>query len=213
MKTIAAVAAGALTLLMSALATAAAPTPTAVTITAAPRVVVYGAPVVLTGSVTPPQANERVTVRSQPCGQSSMSPLTTATTNASGTWSATATPTANTLYQARVARTSSPTVSVQVRPRVRLAKIAPRRYRVRVSAAESFAGKFDVFQRYAPGLGRWVRVRTVVLAAAGTGTSPTVISGATFRSSIRRGTRVRALLPASQVGACYLGGWSNIIRS
>ncbi len=209
MRTITLTLALALALAISALATAAPPTPTSVTIAASPQIVVYGGQATLSGMVVPAQANERVSVLSQPCGQSALRLLASPTTAASGAWSTLVTPTVNTAYQARVKRTNSATIAVQVRPRVRLAKVAPRRYRARVFAAESFAGKTAVFQRYAPTLGRWVRVRGVVLAAVGAGTAPTVISGAVFRSGLRSGVRVRLLLPKTQTGACYLGGISN----
>ena len=202
---------GALTL--SALALAAPPAPTAVTIAAGPQIVVYGGNTVLSGNVVPPQGGERVDVLSQRCGASAMTRLASATTTSTGTWSATVTPSANTAYQTRVRKASSSAVNVQVRPRIRLVKLAPRRYRARVFAAESFAGKVAVFQRFAPALGRWFRVRTVVLADVGTGTAPTVISGATFRSSLRRGVRVRLVLTQRQVGTCYVPGRSNAVRS
>ena len=213
MRTVSSVLAVLTALTASALALAAPPAPTAVTIAAGPQVVVYGANAVLSGNIVPPQGGERVDVLSQRCGASAMTRLTSATTTPTGTWSTTVTPTANTAYQARVRKASSSTVNIQVRPRIRLVKVAPRRFRARVFAAESFAGKVAIFQRYAPALARWVRVRTVVLAAAGSGVAPTVISGATFRSGIRRGTRVRLVLTQPQVGTCYLPGRSNAVRS
>ncbi|MDP8911290.1 MAG: hypothetical protein M3M94_04420 [Actinomycetota bacterium] len=200
-------------LTLSALALAAPPAPTAVTIAAGPPVVVYGANVVVSGNIVPPQGGERVDVLSQRCGASAMTRLTSVTTTPTGAWSTTVTPTANTAYQARVRKASSATVNVQVRPRIRLVKVAPRRYRARVFAGQSFAGKVAVFQRYAPALGRWFRVRAVVLAAVGTGAEPTVISGATFRSSIRRRVKVRLVLTQRQVGTCYAPGRSNVVRS
>jgi hypothetical protein len=85
-----------------------------------------------------------------------------------------------------------------------------------VLAAESFAGKFVLFQRYSSAQRRWVRVRTVALAAGGTLTTPintTTVSKAVFRSRIRARLRVRALLTQAQAGGCYAGSASAPIRS
>jgi hypothetical protein len=102
-------------------------------------------------------------------------------------------------------------MSIAVRPKVRLGKVAPHRYSVRVSAATSFAGKFASFQRYNGT--RWIAVKSLSLRANSTGVEPTVLTSATFRSSLRSGVRVRVVVSQAQVGGCYLPGSSNTILS
>lgn len=119
-------------------------------------------------------------------------------------------PLKNTIYTVKVKNSTSNAVSVKVRPRLRLGKVAPHRY---VFAAQSFAGKSASFQRYSAALRRWVVVRRVVLRANSTGIAPTVISSVRFRSSVRAHLRVRAVLGQTQVGSCYIAGRSNIINS
>ena len=91
--------------------------------------------------------------------------------------------------------------------------IAKHRYTVSVSAAQSFAGKLATFQRYRSTTKLWVKVKRVLLKANTTGVAPTVITSAKFRSAIRARQLVRVVLGQKQVGACYLAGRSNTIRS
>ena len=148
-----------------------------------------------------------------PCGQTAATKVTTVQTTTGSAYTAVVAPLKNTVYTVRVKNTSSQAVTVKVRPRLRLGKVAAHRYSLRVFAAESFAGKFGTFQRYNGTLGRWVNVKRVLLRANATGVAPTVITAVSFRSTIPARLRVRVILPQLQVGNCYLPGSSNIIRS
>ena len=127
-----------------------------------------------------------------------------------GAYSVAVQPLMNTAYTVKLRNTTSNAVTVSVRPRLQLARIAAHRYSLRVTAAQSFDGKYAGFQRFT-GV-RWVAVKTVLLRANATGVAPTVISSATFRSTVKTGVRVRAVLGRAQVGSCYLAGTSNAIR-
>ena len=135
------------------------------------------------------------------------------TTTSGGAFSALVQPLRNTIYTVKVKNSTSKPVSVKVRPRLKLRKLAAHRYSIRVLAAQNFAGRYATFQRYRPLLRRWVKVRSVLLRANTTGVAPTVISARVFRSKITRGLRVRVVLGQAQVGACYLAGTSNAIFS
>jgi plastocyanin len=182
----------------------------AVTIAARPAVVAYNGATTVSGSVSNAQPNERVTVQAQPCGAAAFATLATVSTTTGGAWTLAARPARTTNYQVRW-RTAAGTSTVRVMPRVTLRKLAGGRFAVRVLAAQSFSGKVVVFQRLNAAQGVWVRVRFVVLRAMG-GTAPTVISGANFRPSLRAGTRVRAVIGATQVAPCYVAGTSNVVR-
>jgi len=199
-------------LMLPAVAALAKPGPLSVTISAQPDVVVYGSTTTLSGAVSTQQSDVKVTVLSQPCGTSSAKPMTSVTTTAQGSWSTTAGPTLRTVYQAKAKNATSGPVTVQVRPRMTLVKVAPHRFRTRVLAAQSFAGRIARFQRRLP-FGGWRTLRTVVLRQVATGSSPTIVSGKTFRSAIRRHRTVRIILGRRQVGNCYLTAISNTVRS
>ncbi len=188
-------------------------TPTAETLTlsAKLRALVYAGQVTLTGTLSNQKVGENVDVLATACGQTKVTKVTTVQTTTGGAYIAIVKPLKNTVYTVRVKNTSSPAVTVKVAPRLRLGKVAPHRYSLRVFAARSFAGKYGTFQRYNATLGRWVYVKRVLLRANSTGIAPTVISSVSFRSTIPARLRVRVILPQLQVGSCYLPGRSNVI--
>ena len=187
----------------------AAPSPTSVTAFAQPTVVTYGSPSTITGTITPAQS-AKVMLSSKPCTAASFKAASSVTSNDQGAWSAVVTPGVRTAYQAKVKGAQSSIVTVQVRPRVTLSKVAAHRFRTRVSAAQSFGGKIALFQKRTA-LG-WRTVKSIVLVQLGSGTE-TIVSGKTFRSGIRARRTVRILLTQRQVGGCYLPGISNSIKT
>ena len=184
-----------------------------VTIAADPTEVVYGGAVSLSGAISSQKTGEKVSVQSLVCGQAAFKGADDTKTVAGGTWSLSERPTTNTQFRAKVKNATSATVSVGVHPKVTLAKAARRKYKVRVSAAQSFAGKLVTFQRFEATTQNWLRVRKATLRPISSAPGATIVSGITFRSRIRAGLRVRAVLAKGQAGACYLSGVSGVIRS
>lgn len=180
-------------------------------LSAVPPAVVYGTHVTLSGSLSTHTSGETVDIFAQPCGASAATKTTTVQTTTNGAFTAIVQPLMNTIYTAKVANTTSNASAVSVKPKLRLAKVAPHRYSLRVTAAQSLAGKYATFQRYNGT--RWVAVKSVLLRANTTGVAPTVISAKTFRSTIKTGLHVRVVIGQAQVGTCYRPGRSNTIRS
>ena len=185
----------------------------AVTLVAKPLTLIYGSKATLSGILSNLKVGENVDVLATACGQTAATKVTTVQTTTGGAYTAVVTPLKNTVYSAKVKNTSSRPVTVKVRPRLRLGKVAPHRYSLRVFATQSFAGKYGTFQRYNGTLRRWVNVKRVLLRANSTGVAPTVISTAAFRSSIPARLRIRVILPQLQVGSCHAPGISNTILS
>lgn len=183
-----------------------------ITLAVSPVTIVYGGSATLSGTLASHAANEKVTIDAQPCGASAK-PITTVTTTTGGSYTFAVQPLKNTTYTARSKNSTSSPVTVKVRPRMRLGKVAAHKYSVRVYAADSLVGKVVAFQRYNRARSSWVTVKTVTLAAGPAAVSPTVISARTFTSSVRKGLRVRAVLGAAQATPCYLAGVSNSIYS
>ncbi len=186
--------------------------PTSVTLQSSKKILIFGGASTLSGAVSTAQTGERVTIHAQPCGQTAFSQLTSLSTTTGGAFSYVAKPTLNTNFQAKWKSATSATVTVKVRPRVRLTRLAARRFSVKVTAAMPFAGKYVVFQRYSPALRRWVAVKRVTLRAT-SGAAPLVVTSARFRATVKARLRVRAIMPQAQVGACYVAGIGNVIRS
>jgi plastocyanin len=190
-------------------------TAAAVSITATPKAVVYGAKVTLAGKLASGQAGQSLQLLAQQCGASGSTPLATVTTTTGGAFTYQAKPPLmETAYTVKLSKNStSSAATVKVQPRLRLGKVARHRYTVRVLAAQSFAGKSASFQRYRSATKRWVTVKHVILQANSTGVAPTMVTSAKFRSRLWAKLRVRVVLGQAQVGTCYLAGRSNTIRS
>jgi len=182
-----------------------------VTLAASRTVLVYGGKVTLSGTLSTQQAGQTVDILAQQCGASAATKLTTVTTTTGGAYTYLAQPLKNTTYTVKVKNSTSPAVTVNVRPLIRLGKIAPRRFSVRVSAAESFAGKYVSFQRFNAATSRWVVVRSAVLRPGTGAVDPTVISSVTLTAKVKARTRVRVVMSQTAVGTCYKPWRSNVI--
>ena len=182
-----------------------------VTIQAAQQVVDFRRSTTIAGVVSNGKAGEAVLVQGQECGKPVPSGLATATSTSGGAWSYTARPTINTSYQVRWRTFTSPQLTVRVRPKVALRKQRAGRFTATVIAAQSFVGRNVVLQRRSSAF-RWKTVRRVVLRTQTVGIGETT-SAATFRSRLRRGTRLRAVLPQAQAGTCYAAARSSTVRA
>jgi plastocyanin len=182
----------------------------AVTQTAAPRLVVYGGAVTLSGTVSNRRAGETVTIFAKPFGQNQFASVGSATSAPNGSWSFVVRPRLQTAYEARWRPTNqtiaSPQTTVNVKPHVGLVKKAARGRVVtffsKVRGARSFAGKSVNLQRKNR-LGRWVNLKRVTLGST---------SAATFKARLPRGrSTVRVFMPAAQAAPGYVAGTSRVL--
>ncbi len=187
--------------------------PESISLTAKPLPTIYRVTVTLSGILSTQETGANVDVLAQQCGANAATKIGTVQTTAGGAYTSTARPLMNTAYTTKAKNITSSAVTVPVRPRLRIAKVAPRRYSLRVFAAQSFSGKYVSFQRYNGTLRRWVAVKSVLLRANSTGVAPTIVTAAAFRSTIKAGLRVRVTLSQAQAGSCYARGLSNTILS
>jgi hypothetical protein len=176
-----------------------------VTIKASRPSVVYGGTVTLSGKVSTPKSGEKVDVLAEQSGATSFNALTTVDTTNGGNWSYVAKPTIETMYQARWQGQTSPTVTIKVRPAIKLTFVSKSgaigTFSTTVTAARSFSGKFVLVQR---------------LSSAGTLTLKKVTldasSAATFHVRLHHGrSRLRVVMPTSQTSPGYITGFSNVL--
>jgi plastocyanin len=171
-----------------------------VTLSSKAPTIVYGDNTTLSGVVTNQLTNEPVSLTSQPYGKGTQS-IATTSTQANGAFAFGVAPTIQTSYQAHWRTTNSPSVTVQVRPRVGFGHSGSR-YTAKVTSDLSYAGKYVWVQRKAP-FGSFRNVRRIFLGSA---------SRAIFRVNIPRGRSIlRLVLPASEAGAGYVQGVSRLI--
>ena len=181
----------------------------ALSLTANPLILVYGGSSVVSGVLSTQKVGENIDVLAQQCGTQAATKVATVATTTGGAYTTNVKPLMNTAYTAKDKSLSSTAGTVRVRPSMRLVKVAAHRFTLRVSAGSSLAGKYASFQRFNGTLHRWVAVKSVLLKASTAGVAPTVLSTASFRSSVHSGLRVRATLPQPQLGGCYAPGTSN----
>jgi len=177
--------------------------------------VIYGGPVILTGKVPVAKAGEKVTLRAEvltPTGAKQTSNVANGASDASGAFTFTAAPTAQTTYtvvwQATpAATTTSPAVTVNVAPRigVGIVKKVGRyvTFSTKATSAIPYAGK-SVYVQRRNSLGQWVSLKRVVLK------SSTVATRTTVRLP-RGASSIRILMPQVQVGIGYVTGVSRVL--
>jgi hypothetical protein len=183
-----------------------------ISIAGAPPVVSYGRATALSGSISSLASGDTVTLSAMECGKTTFSQVANVTSAANGAWSYSAKPTLNTVYQARWKNANSAQLSEKVAPAVALRRVRAGRFTASVTAAQSFAGKYVVLQRYVRTRRAWKTVKRVTLRTAKAGTAPTMVSSAGFRARGTRGARLRLLLTQPQAGACYAPGQSAAVR-
>ncbi|MFL6014697.1 MAG: cupredoxin domain-containing protein [Gaiellaceae bacterium] len=191
-----------------------------VSVAAGPRVLDYGAATTISGTLSTAQANQKVDILAQACGENAPKAVGTVTTTTGGAFSFQTKPTLNTGYQVRFGSganaVTSALVPVSTRAIVTLRRNALHRFTVQVIAAQSFVGKAATFQRWVQRKHRWSRVKTVFLGSRHAASAPlagSTVSAVTFGARIPRGLKVRALLPSGQAGPCYIAAKSATVRS
>src|SRR5436309_6952045 len=185
--------------------------PSTLTLKASPTVVVYGGSTTLSGVLSTQQAGQRVDIQSQECGSPAFKKVTTVTTTTGGAFIYAAKPTLNTNFQAKQRKVTSPTAAVKVAPVLTLKKLARNKFSVSATAAQSFVGKYAIFQRLRTT--KWVSLKKVTFATVTPTTKPTQVSSVTFTIRMPLRLRIRAVLPATQAATCYHGTKSNSARS
>jgi plastocyanin len=176
----------------------------AVTLASSRSVMIFGGATTLLGTVASKQAGGSVTIVAQPAGEPAWS--TQVTTTSGGNWSLQVQPRIRTIYQARYEGVSSPSVAVNVRPRIMLQKVGRDRFLVVVLAAHSMAGKTVDVARWTNG--GWTTLTQVQLQSIARTSTIAVNS---FSSYVKLGTKLRIFMPSSQTGPDYIDGHSNFV--
>jgi plastocyanin len=187
--------------------------PESITLTASRRVVTYGGSIVLTGKIANGAAEEKVTLSADPQAGDDATSVETVAAAADGSFRVTVRPLVQTAYTVAAANSSSSPLAVNVRPRVRLARVGHRRAVVRVSAARGFVHRYALVQRWNARRHVWRSVVRVRFMRTTLASSSTVVTSAGLRYRFRHGTRLRVFVPRSQVSPGYTSSVSNAIRS
>lgn len=164
----------------------------------------------VTGAVASGRAGEDVTIEAKECGSyAPFHKIAGTQTGAAGTWVAQVGLLGNSDLRARWRGGITDPIAVRVHPSMRLTYKGPGRYFVWVIANDWFDGRRAVLE-LAVGT-KWVRVKTFNLHRVDSIGAPS--STATVRAHLKRGTTIRAVLAKSEVGHCYLAGFSNPFKT
>ena len=165
------------------------------------------------GTVSSGAAGDTVTIDAMDCGKTAFSRVASVRSAANGAWSYAAKPTLNTVYRSNWKTAHERPARREGRARWSRSRASVvGRFSASVTAAQSFAGKYVVLQRYVRTRRAWKTVKRVTLRTAKAGTAPTMITSAGFRARGTRGFRLRLLLTQPQAGACYAPARSSAIR-
>jgi hypothetical protein len=163
------------------------------------------------GSISNGAEGEYVAVRGKECGipGAFFRGIGGATTAAGGSYEASVPIRTKTTLRAEWKEAASPTVVVIPRAFISLTKEEDG-FRVGVaSETQNVDGKRATVQRLTPT--GWKKLQIVVLKA-----QPGYVQYAEkkkLRFTVPKGTTIRAVLPRSQAGVCYLAGYSKLLRT
>ena len=184
-----------------------------VSINASKQTVTFGKNVRLSGNVSSGVAGQKVTVQRRLCGNTDFGFVGDFLTQNLGRWFMQPKPLNNTEYKA-VWNNAEDTVMVNVRPQLQLAVLSRGHFSLKASAfAQSFRGRYAWVQRFKASNHSWRNVKRVFFKTVRAGSHQTRISSVAFAVRIRHGLYLRAFMPQSQVGDCYVAGQSNTVRS
>jgi hypothetical protein len=189
--------------------------PNAASVTIFARPSVLAAPpagtVTLSGTVDSGRAGELVDIEAKDCGQPSFRGVAGATTTDGGRYEVTYNPGIKTTFRAVSGGKTSGTVTVEHRAMVGMSRL-PRKgqvFRVAVSARWTFWHKRVLLQqRTRRG---WKTIRNVLLVDSGSGGATTGFWGYA-KTSVPRGTQLRAVVTRKVAQPCYLAATSRVVR-
>jgi plastocyanin len=176
--------------------------PPSVAIAVSAPIVFYGDQTTITGTVSSAKPNEAVTILAQPFGSSAQQ-VATLLTGTGGAFTYTTTPTLLTIYSAKWKTATCQSATVQVRPKLTLARTTATRLFAKILGTRSFAGRSIYVQRRSS-FGQWVTVEKLKLGP---------LSGRIFKAPHKKGTfTYRVYMTTNQAGSGYLDTWSNSVR-
>jgi hypothetical protein len=195
---------------MTGSATAATPS---ISLDLRPRTAVAGTtPITAFGAVATGRSGELVEIEKLECGDYGIwKSAGKVETGNGGTWTAQIGAQTATQFRARWKDGVSNAVPVQVQPFVRVLALPGHVFDVVVVANDFFDRRFAVLERRVRGT--WSRVRSFRLKRGSVVYAESPFSTARFRARVGKGTFVRVVVPKSQVGRCYLAGFSAAVRA
>lgn len=190
---------------------AAAPPPT---LTASGSTVPFGSMMTLQGTIPGAGAGQQVQIVAQVCGFSGAVPVGMTSTKADGKYSYSFQPMLNSTVFVRAGDATSRSAPVRVRPVVQLRVLAPRIFAVDVSSGNgAWFTKAAQLQRYDARAKSWKTIASAPLTPNSDPGALVAVSSAKLQATVRRGTKLRAVVSQATVGSCYLPAASSAVTA
>lgn len=185
-----------------------------VTIAARPSIAAPDHPVTLYGTVKSGRPGEEILIQTKDCGGTFFRAVMATRIQSGGNWATEFFPAISTRVRAVWKGRASNVISVRQRAMLRFVPKASDRTRfvVSVVARAQFWRKRVVIERLNRARGAWETYRTILLTQQDAPGEFVWTSGE-FTARLPRGTLLRAFLPQSQAGLCYLASFSLSLRT
>ena len=172
-------------------------------------------PVRVAGTISEAKADEEITLQAKDCGQPTFRAVASARTEQGGGWNIRYAPTVSTVLRAVWKDAVSAPVTLRSRVDIRIEPDLSRRngYEIAVVSKSQLWRKKVLIQLRDRRLGRWKTVKTIVLTDSGAAPGSVYVwSTAELTMRVPKGSSIRAVMPSTQAGPCYHGGYSNTLR-
>jgi hypothetical protein len=195
-------------------ATATAHRVAAPTMAASARMIPFGSDVVLKGTAPGAKAGDRIEILAKACGFTEPVPVGATHARKGGAYTYTLQPMLNAAFSVRWGETTSKPISIRVRPAVQVRRVNATTFGIDVSSGNGawFDGS-AILQRWNAGSRSWITAGSAPLSANSSPDALIAVSSATVHATIKRGARMRAVVPQSTVGECYVSSASAAVTS
>lgn len=184
------------------------------TLSVSAKTVVFGAKLTLRGSVPGAAMGEQVQIMGQVCGFTGAVPIGFARTTAGGKFTYSMAPMLSATLFAQVGDATSAKAEIRVSPGIQLRRISAQMFAIDVSSGNgAWFTKPVTLQRLDPATKKWRLVGTAPLKANSGPDALVAVSSAKLHATVKRGTQLRAIVPQSTVGACYLPAFSPTLTA
>jgi hypothetical protein len=179
-------------------------------LSASSRVVSFGQTLTIEGAVPGAAAGQPVQIIGAVCGFTGLVPVGETKTSAGGKYRYAMQPMLNaTLYAETASGEKSRGARVQIKPTVQLRRVTKSIFGVDVTVGNgAWFAKPVILQRFLPATKSWQALATGTLKANSDPEAIAAVSSATIHASVKAGTQLRALVPQTTLGPCYLSAAS-----
>jgi hypothetical protein len=180
-----------------------------VTISATRLIAEDGRPVILSGRISSRRSGEVVILEQDDCGPIPWHRLLQVFSGSEGGWRSNGGADVTARFRVRWRKVVSRAITIKARPYVTLEALSVG-FRVKVAALHFFRDRVAELQRFGAN-GKWTTIARTRLER--TNSAANGVSEGVFRTKVRKGATVRAMISDRQARPCYTAGFSEPQRA